>query len=57
LEDVPANIREELTVTFVTHMDEVLATALVKEPKEELVNIPCVGESKLRDHVAISDVH
>ncbi|MEX0974887.1 MAG: endopeptidase La [Bacillota bacterium] len=57
LEEVPANIREELSVTLVTHMDEVLSTALVKEPKEELVNIPCIGEPKTRDHVAISDVH
>jgi ATP-dependent Lon protease len=57
LEEVPANIREELTVTFVTHMDEVLAAALVKEPKEDLVPIPCVPDSKGRDHVAISDVH
>ena len=57
LEDVPQNIREELSVTLVTHMDEVLATALVKEPRDEIVNIPCVSEPKARDHVAISDVH
>jgi len=57
LEDVPANIREELNVTLVSHMDEVLATALVKEQREDLVPIPCVSESKTRDQVAISDVH
>jgi len=56
LEEVPANIREELSVTFVTHMDEVLAAALLKEPREDLVPIPCVPDPKGRDHVAISDV-
>jgi ATP-dependent Lon protease len=57
LEEVPANIREELNVTFVTHMDEVLATALIKEQKEDLVAIPCVPDAKSRDHIAISDIH
>lgn len=57
LEDVPSNIREELNVTLVSHMDEVLAAALVKEQREDLVPIPCVSEPKTRDQVAISDVH
>ena len=58
LEEVPQNIRDELSVTFVTHMDEVLAAALLKETKdkEDLVPI-CVAEPKGRDQVAVSDIH
>ncbi len=56
LEDVPQNIREELTVIFVDHMDEVLATALVKEAKEDMVPIACVGEAK-DQVVSVTEVH
>lgn len=60
LEEVPQNIRDEITVIFVDHMDEVLATALVKDAKEEakedMVPIPCVGEAK-GQAVSITEVH
>lgn len=56
LEDVPQNIRDEISVSFVDHMDEVLAIALVKEPREELIPIACVGDAK--DQItAITEVH
>lgn len=56
LEDVPQNIRDEISVSFADHMDEVLAIALVKESKEELVPIACVGDSK-EQMTAITEVH
>ncbi|WP_435873811.1 endopeptidase La [Polycladomyces subterraneus] len=34
LEDVPESVRRDLTFTLVEHMDEVLARALVRDPRE-----------------------
>jgi len=57
LEEVPANIRDEMSVSFVSHMDEVLAMALAKEASEDLVGLPVVADKGREQPQAISDVH
>ena len=57
VEDVPSNIRDEISVYFVRHMDEVLGTALVKEPEAPLVGLPVVADKCREQPQAISDVH
>ncbi len=57
LEEVPSNIRDEMTVSFVSHMDEVLGIALVKEAPEDLVGLPVVPDKCREQPQAVSDVH
>ncbi|MGI6644051.1 MAG: endopeptidase La [Bacillota bacterium] len=59
VEDVPANIRDEMTILFVGHMDEVVSKAMHKAeaPNQDLVPIPCVGDEKPLHGVSIGGVH
>jgi ATP-dependent Lon protease len=57
IEDIPQNIRQEMNVIFVEHMDDVLATALVKDDEDKIVPVGCVTQPKPQDSVAIGDVH
>ncbi|HHW17807.1 MAG TPA: endopeptidase La [Firmicutes bacterium] len=57
LEEVPPNIREELTVTFVDHMDQVLAAALCdQEDRNEINTLPCVDQLKAAQDVAMDQM-
>ncbi len=44
LADIPASIREDLTLHFVENMDEVLRLALTREPVPLLEEVPQAGE-------------
>lgn len=57
LEEVPPNIRDEINVYFVNHMDDVLGIALVKEEPEDMVRIPVVAEKCAAQPQAVSDLH
>jgi len=53
LEEVPPHIREELNVTLVSHMDQVLSTALCDD---SIKVFPCPGPVKQPEHVAVNGV-
>jgi len=57
LEEVPPNIRDEINVYFVNHMDDVLGIALVKEEPEDMVRLPVVAEKCAAQPQAVSDLH
>lgn len=57
LEEVPPNIRDDMNVTFVSHMDEVLGAALVKEQADDLVGLPVVAEKCREQAQVVNDVH
>jgi ATP-dependent Lon protease len=57
LEEVPPNIRDEMSVSFVSHMDDVLGIALAKEAGEDLVGLPVVAAKSREQPQAIGDVH
>ncbi len=57
VEEVPDNIKDEMTILFVDHMDEVLATAVLKKPEqqENLVPISCVPDSQQVHRVSVGE--
>ncbi len=55
LEDVPANIRSEMTVTLVDHMDEVLEAALLAEDDHRALPIWCVDAAREQPSAVTSD--
>ncbi len=59
LEDVPANIKDEMSIIFVSHMDEVLDTAMLEEltENEQLVAISHVGEEKPHQEASIGQIY
>ncbi|MGI6163234.1 MAG: endopeptidase La [Bacillota bacterium] len=56
LEDIPANVREDLNIELVDHMDQVLSTALVVGENSELGAFPCVGDLKQGENVAVNHI-
>lgn len=55
LEQVPANIRAEMAVTFADHMDEVLVAALVPDEDHHIVQIPCVEAGRTQPSAVPTD--
>jgi len=56
MEEVPPNIRQELNVTFVEHMDKVLAAALCDPEDNELRSLACVSHLKENQDIAVNQV-
>lgn len=56
MEEVPINIRQELNVTFVEHMDKVLATALCSTENNDLDSFACVSQLKENQHIAVNQI-
>lgn len=52
LEEVPPNVRNEISVTFVEHMDQVLAAALVENRPRVMPSLACVNRSVRGDVAA-----
>ncbi len=56
LEDIPSNVREDIDVEMVSHMDQVLAIALADVDNGELGAFACLGDLKQSQDVAVNHV-
>jgi ATP-dependent Lon protease len=56
LEDIPSNIREDLSIELVDHMDQVLSTALVSGDDASLETFPCVENLKSGENLAVNQI-
>ncbi|NLC16010.1 MAG: endopeptidase La [Firmicutes bacterium] len=56
LEDIPSNVREDIDVEMVSHMDQVLAIALADVDNGELEAFACLGDLKQSQDVAVNHV-